>query len=287
MAALARRNATVVVPVIAVVALLAAGAASPAAGQPAPRGYLVISGGGGMPDRIFARAIQLAGGPDAPVVVFPQASEEADTGDVVSDQWRKAGSKTVSPVSLADLAAATRAVEAASLIWFTGGDQVKLLKALAGTGIPEVIARRYREGAVVGGKSAGAAVMSSITLTGDADLQSVTAGATKTVPGLGLWPGVIVDQHFLKRQRHSRLLSLVLDHPSLVGVGIDEDTAVVVTGPRFEVIGDSSVVVIDARRAAVEPRAAGVLSAARGIVTHVLTEGMGMELTAQAVGARD
>ncbi len=268
----------------ALLALLAAGAASPAPGQPAPKGHLVISGGGGMPDRIFARAIQLAGGPDAPVVVFPQASEEADTGDVVSDQWRKAGSKTVSPVSLTDLAAATRAVEAASLIWFTGGDQVKLLKALDGTGIPEVIARRYREGAVVGGKSAGAAVMSSITLTGDADLQSVTAGATKTVPGLGLWPGVIVDQHFLKRQRHSRLLSLVLDHPSLVGVGIDEDTAVVVTGPRFEVIGDSSVVVIDARRAAVEPRAAGVLSAARGIVTHLLTEGMGMEIAAQALG---
>jgi len=278
MAAPARRNATVVVTALAAVALLAAGAASPALGQPAPKGHLVVAGGGGMPDRIFARAIQLAGGPDAPVVVFPQASEEADTGDVVSDQWRKAGSKAVSTISLTDLAAAARAVEAASLIWFTGGDQVKLLKALEGTGIPEVIARRYREGAVVGGKSAGAAVMSSVTLTGDADLQNVTAGATKTVPGLGLWPGVIVDQHFLKRQRHSRLLSLVLEHPSLVGVGIDEDTAVVVSGSRFEVLGDSSVVVIDARRATVEPRAAGALSAARGIVTHVLTEGMGMEL---------
>jgi len=275
---MADRGSAAVVTGVALLALLAAGAASPALGQEVPKGHLVISGGGGMPDRIFARAIQLAGGPDAPVVVFPQASEEADTGDVVSDQWRKAGSKTVSPISLTDLAAATRAVEAASLIWFTGGDQVKLLKALEGTGIPEVIARRYREGAVVGGKSAGAAVMSSITLTGDADLQSVTAGATKTMPGLGLWLGVIVDQHFLKRQRHSRLLSLVLEHPSLVGVGIDEDTAVVVTGPHVEVIGDSSVVVIDARRAAVEPRAAGALSAARRIVTHVLTEGMGMEI---------
>ena len=152
------------------------------------------------------------------------------------------------------------------------------MKALDGTGIPDLIARRYRDGAVVGGKSAGAAVMSAIMLTGDADLQSITAGATKTLPGLGLWPGVIVDQHFLKRQRQNRLMSLVLEHPELVGVGIDEDTAVVVSGRRFEVIGDSSVVVIDARHATVEPRAEGKHSAARNIAIHVLTEGMGMEI---------
>ena len=73
-------------------------------------------------------------------------------------------------------------------------------------------------------------------------------------------------------------MSLVLEHPKLVGVGIDEDTAVVVSGPRFEVLGNSSVVVIDARRAKVEPRAEGKHSAARNIVFHVLTEGMGMEI---------
>ncbi len=262
----------------AVAVAVAALTAAPAFTQTPPKGHLVVAGGGGMPDRIFARAIQLAGGPAAPVVVLPQASEEADTGDVVSEQWRKAGAVAVTPLALTDLAAAKRLVEAASLIWFTGGDQVKLMKALDGTGIPEIIARRYREGAVVGGKSAGAAVMSAIMLTGDADLQSITAGATKTLPGLGLWPGVIVDQHFLKRQRQNRLMSLVLEHPELVGVGIDEDTAVVVSGRRFEVIGDSSVVVVDARRAKVESRAEGKHSAARNIAIHVLTEGMGMEI---------
>lgn len=271
---------------LAAAALPVSALAQPAPGPPEPpRGHLVVAGGGGMPERIFARAIALAGGPAAPVVVFPQASEEADTGDVVSEQWRKAGCAFVTPLaSLADLAAVKRAVEGASLIWFTGGDQVKLLKAFEGTGLPELIARRYREGAVVGGKSAGAAVMSPLTLTGDADLQSITSGATKTVPGLGLWPGVIVDQHFLKRQRYNRLLSLVLEHPGLVGVGIDEDTAVLVSGRRFEVIGDSSVVVIDARRAAVDPRQSGARSAARDVTVHVLTEGMGMEIAAQTLG---
>jgi cyanophycinase len=266
-----------VVRILAALAL-AAVAAAPALAQPAAKGHLVIAGGGGLPDRILEKTIQLAGGPAAPVVVLPQASEEADTGDVVSEMWRKAGATTVTPLALTDLAAARKAVDAASLIWFPGGDQVRLMKALEGTGLPEVIARRYRDGAVVGGKSAGAAVMSAIMLTGDADLQGMTVGATKTAPGLGLWPGVIVDQHFLKRQRQNRLMSLVLEHPELVGVGIDEDTAVIVSGKRFVVLGENTVVVIDARRATVEPRAAGAHAAARNVTVHVLTEGMGMEI---------
>jgi len=256
--------------------LLAPGA--PAAAQPPPKGHLVAVGGGGVPDVILKRAIDLAGGPAAPIVVFPQASELAETGDVAVEMWKQAGATNVRWLALTDAAAARKAVEAAAFIWFPGGDQVKLMQAFGSTGVPEVIARRYRDGAVVGGTSAGAAVMSAIMLTGDADLQSITVGATKTAPGLGLWPEVIVDQHHLKRQRQSRLISLVLEHPARVGVGIDERTAVIVSGRRFEVIGESSVLVIDARRAKVEPRPAGALSAARDVTVHVLTAGMGMEI---------
>ena len=89
--------------------------------------------------------------------------------------------------------------------------------------------------------------------TGDADLKSVAAGATITAPGLGLWPDVIVDQHFLTRQRGNRLISAVLDHPALVGVGIDEGTAVIVRGTAIEAIGKSAVIVIDPRHATVAP----------------------------------
>jgi len=266
---------------ITLLVVLAAGllsAAVTAKAQPRPKGHLVVVGGGGVPDVIMKRALELAGGPAAPMVIFPQASELTDTGDVAVDMWKKAGATNVRWMPLTDAQAARQAVESAAFIWFPGGDQAKLMKAFEGTGVPEVIARRYRDGAVVGGTSAGAAVMSAIMLTGDADLQSITVGATKTAPGLGLWPEVIVDQHHLKRQRQSRLISLVLDHPTLVGVGIDERTAAVVSGPRFEVIGESSVLVIDARRAKVEPRAPGTLSAARDITVHVLTSGMGMEI---------
>jgi len=268
-------------PIVVLLAagLLAAGLlppAAPAHAQSHPKGHLVAVGGGGVPDVILTRALELAGGPSAPIVIFPQASELADTGDVAAEMWKKAGATNVRWMPLTDAAAARQAVEAAAFIWFPGGDQAKLMKAFEGTGVPEVIARRYRDGAVVGGTSAGAAVMSAIMLTGDADLQSITVGATKTAPGLGLWPEVIVDQHHLKRQRQSRLISLVLEHPALVGVGIDERTAAIVSGPRFEVVGESSVFVVDARRANIEPRAPGALSAARDVTLHVLTAGMGM-----------
>jgi cyanophycinase len=252
--------------------------AAPAAAQAQPKGHLVVVGGGGVPDAVLRRALDLAGGPAAPVVVFPQASELDETGDVAAEMWTKAGATNVRWLPLTDPAAARQAVESAALIWFPGGDQRRLMKAFEGTGVPEVIARRYRDGAVVGGTSAGAAVMSLVMLTGDTDLKSITVGATTTAPGLGLWPEVIVDQHHLKRQRQSRLISLVLERPDLVGVGIDERTAAVVSGRRFEVIGESSVLVIDARRAAIEPRAPGSLSAARDITVHVLTAGMGMDL---------
>jgi len=255
-------------------------AASPAVvASPAdPKGHLVVVGGGGVPDVILKRALELAGGPASPIVVLPQASELADTGEVAAEMWRKAGATKVTPLVMTDLPAARQAILAASLIWFPGGDQNRLMKALDGTGLPELIARRYQDGAVVGGTSAGAAVLSTIMMTGDADLQSITVGATKTAPGLGLWPDVIVDQHFLKRQRHSRLISLVLEHPTIVGVAIDERTAAIVSGPRFEVLGESSVLVIDARRATVEPREAGKLSAARNVTIHILTAGMGMDI---------
>jgi cyanophycinase len=262
---------------LAIAALVCAAVAATA--QPAPKGHLVIVGGGGTPDVVLAKAIALAGGPAARIVVFPQASELAETGDVNVEMWKKAGATDVRWMPLTDPKAAREAVEAAAFIWFPGGDQVKLMKAFDGTGVPEAILKRYRAGAVVGGTSAGAAVLSSIMLTGDADLQSITAGATKTLPGLGLWPQAIVDQHHLKRQREARLISLVLEHPAIVGVGIDERTAVILSGgTKAEVVGESTVLVVDARKAKVEPRSAGQHSAARGVTLHVLTSGMTFEI---------
>jgi cyanophycinase len=115
-------------------------------------------------------------------------------------------------------------------------------------------------------------------ITGKADLQSLTAGSTVLAEGLALWTGGIFDQHFLKRQRTNRLLSAVLDHPGLVGIGIDEATAAILRGSELEVIGRSAVVVFDAREAGAgkAPTTGGV--AATGIVTSVLRDGSTLSL---------
>jgi cyanophycinase len=165
------------------------------------------------------------------------------------------------------------ALAAATLIWFPGGDQSKLMKALEDARLVDDVARRYRQGAVVGGTSAGAAVMSPLMLTGEADLESVRAGTTELVPGLGLWHDAIVDQHFVKRRRWARLLSAVLDHPEYVGVGIDERTAVEVVPGSWRVWGEGTVVVIDARRAERSSGAEDGLLGARGIRMSLLRDG--------------
>jgi cyanophycinase len=257
------------------------GFVAPSAAQnlASPNGHLVIVGGGGVPDAVAARAIALSGGPAAVVAVFPQASELKETGPESADFWVRAGATRAVVVNVADHAAAVDAVRAATFIWFPGGDQNRLTEALKGTGLPDLIRRRYADGATVGGTSAGAAVMSAVMITGDADLQSITAGKTVTAEGFGLLPGVIVDQHFQKRQRMNRSISAVLDHPQLVGVGIDEKTAIVVSrGRTFEVLGESSAVVIDARRARVNQAAAGALASGTGLKLHVLKPGMTFDL---------
>jgi cyanophycinase len=222
--------------------------------------------------------VSAGGGPAGHVVIFPQASELAETGADAVKMWTEAGFSRAVVADSKDPETAIRLVREATFIWFPGGDQNRLMKAFENTGIPDAIRARYAEGALVGGTSAGAAVMSRVMITGEADLQSITAGKTETAPGLALFPQVIVDQHFLKRQRANRLISVVLDHPGLVGVGIDETTAIFVTGNAFEVLGKNSVVIIDARKAAVTAMPTGQLSSGRNLALTVLTAGMTYKL---------
>ncbi len=244
----------------------------------AQSGPIVAVGGGTIGDDIYARTLALGGGPSAIVVVLPQASAVAGAGDGSVARWLTAGAQSASKVAFADRAAARLAIERATIIWMPGGSQSRFMQAIAGTGLADVIRQRQRGGAVVGGTSAGAAVLSAVMITGDSDLKSVTAGKTIAGDGLGVWPEVIVDQHFLRRQRVNRLIAAVLDRPSLVGVGIDEGTAVVVRGSRFDVIGASSALVVDARGASVAAAAAGDVHAGTGLALHVLRAGMSFDL---------
>jgi cyanophycinase len=220
-----------------------------------PKGHLVIHGGGAddSTGEIRKRTLELAGGKKAKVLVIPHASSDKNSWQAEADYWKKAGAGDVAILDLSDPEKAVAAVMKADFVWMSGGQTMRLINALKKTGLPEAIRRRYREGAVIGGSSAGATVMSKFMLSN-----------SRIYEGLGLWPEVIVDQHFLERRRFNRLLEAVLDRPELLGVGIDEQTAVFVHGKSFEVVGDSSVLVIDARKAKIEN---GV---ATDVVLHVL-----------------
>lgn len=301
---------------------------------PQPTGWLLIVGGGGTTPEMYERMLGAAGGKDSKVVILPQASESSDTGASSVETWKKYGATNVEWLDLKDPARDAQKIRAAAVIWFPGGVQTRLMKALHEAGVAVLVRQRFQAGAVIGGTSAGAAVMSDVMITGDYDLsfkdeargdaapgpsapgasaqQTERAGTTvPAVPagsagaanrdaadedsglkyvrvgtnvfsrGLALMPGAIVDQHFVRRQRFNRLLSAVLEHPQLVGIGIDEKTSILVHGTRFEVVGVSNVVVVDARGSETGPNSAREPAAARDIELHVLRAGMSFDLAAQ------
>lgn len=282
-----RRSRPRVLPtvLVAVAALATAGA-----GGPGTRGSLFIVGGGPRPAGLMERFVELAGGAGkARIVVLPMASEEPDaTGKEQAAEFLSLGAHaSILNVSREQATAdAARGLDDAGGIWFCGGDQSRLTDAIRETPVEQAIHARYVAGAVVGGTSAGAAVMSTPMITGDERRSGGDRPDTEnafitierdnvvTVPGFGLLPGAIVDQHFVRRRRNNRLMSSVLENPSLVGVGIDEMTAVEVRpgGRPWRVLGAGVVVIYDARHATVEPNGAHGLAAA-GVRLHVLPGG--------------
>ncbi|HWB12292.1 MAG TPA: cyanophycinase [Pirellulales bacterium] len=214
----------------------------PAGGKPAG-GKLVICGGGALPIQLRDRFIDLAGGAVARVVVITTASVYADTDKMESklDFWREqnlASFKVLHTRSrrTADDPGFAAPLREATGVWFVGGNQNWLTETYLGTVTEREIHGVLARCGVVGGTSAGAAIMSPIMIRRDKpELQ--------TGPGFGFLPGTVVDQHFLKRNRQSRLLKVLDSYPDLVGLGIDEGTGVVVEGTQLSVVGDSQVVV--------------------------------------------
>ena len=250
----------------------------------------MIVGGGERSDSMMRRFVELAGGPGrARIAVVPMASSEPQaTGDDLVIELDSLGATSfVFLVSRAqaDSAADVRRLDGATGIWFSGGDQVFVTAALGGSASLHAMQQRYRDGAVVGGTSAGAAIMSDSMITGNQtppgdttgyygdEYPAITRHRVEVVPGLGFLPEAIVDQHFIRRERHNRLLSAVLERPSLIGVGIDESTALEV-GPdgRWRVLGESEVVVYDARRARI-PALGGKRLGATDLRVHLLPAG--------------
>jgi cyanophycinase len=141
-----------------------------------------------------------------------------------------------------------RVLDDATAIFFTGGDQVKITSQLGCSPLCERIQEIYETGGTIAGTSAGASVMSETMMVGgEGEETHRIGGSLKLAPGLGLIRGIIVDQHFAERGRIGRLLGAVTQNPRILGIGIDENTAVIVERDRkFTVIGEGGVTILDA-----------------------------------------
>lgn len=255
------------------------------------RGTLFIVGGGPQPPALVREFVDLAGGSGhAKIIVFAMASSNGKaSGEEKADDLRKLGA-TATNVWVDHAQANTDSVahllDGTTGIWFGGGDQALLTKALRGTKTERAIHARYAAGAVVGGTSAGAAVMSAAMITGDerhpggvrpvkdssASYMTIARDNLIMAEGFGLLTNAVVDQHFVRRKRNNRLVSVVLELPVHLGVGIDESTALVVEpSGMWRVAGESVAIVYDARKATITP--VGTTLGARGITMHILPAG--------------
>lgn len=175
-----------------------------------------------------------------------------DVYKTYSDVFKKLGISQIDTLDIRDRKSANyeenvKKIYDAGSIFFTGGDQLRITGILGGTKVNEALKNAYKNGAFIVGTSAGASVMSNtMIVNGSSDTPKVTSISMS--PGLGFINEVVIDQHFAQRGRIGRLLFAVAQNPYVLGVGIDEDTAIVVDNDGFfKVIGSNSVTVIDAK----------------------------------------
>lgn len=242
---------------------------------------------GGAEDRVgraslLREFVKRSGGTRSRLVVIPTASSVQDD-QVASyrEVFARLGSRSVEVVNPATRAEAHDAgavalLERATGVFMTGGSQLRLSQLLPGTPVGDALHRAHDRGSVVGGTSAGASIMSEFMISMGEEGMTPRQRASQLSAGLGLLPGVVLDQHFDQRTRYGRLLSVVAPSPHLLGIGIDEDTAIVVTDRReFTVRGSGAVFVVDCHAARTDaPEAkAGAPMLVSGAAVHTLPAG--------------
>ncbi len=202
-----------------------------------PGGTLILCGGGSVPDEIFARFVRHAGGSTAHIVVLPAYHPTAKEERELIAEWKHYGARTVVVLKATtrdEADAAADKLANATGVWISGGSQRHLAEIYVDTEVERQIQELLDRDGVVGGVSAGAAIMTQTMIIGGSEPELEQRG-------FDLLPGVVVDQHFLTRNRARRLLTVLSRHPDLIGLGIDEHTAVVVQRAerRWSVIGKS------------------------------------------------
>jgi len=248
------------------------------------KGMLYIIGGGDRDDEMVQQMIDLSGVKNEKyIIVLPMASSEPDTASYyATKQFLKLGATNIktfnfikgveTPQSRID------SMVNAGMIYICGGDQSVFMDAVLNTPVYTAIHEAYNKGAMIAGTSAGAAVMSKKMITGNQlrypKAERYSTIVTKNIEiteGLGLLQDAIIDQHFIKRARLNRLISVCIENPQELCIGIDESTAILVKGDSAIVCGSSQGIVLDAQKA--EIGAADTLFSAKNLKMSVLLKG--------------
>jgi len=238
---------------------------------------------------VLNKFVELSGGEDSLILVITTATEESSA--VGQDYTRIFNRLGAGQIEVLDLDSRQKAnqpyieklIEKSTGVFFTGGDQLRITAMLGGTAANDGLRKAYLKGTIIAGTSAGASVMTNtMVVEGDSD-EAPKLNTIKLAPGLGLLEDVVVDQHFAQRGRIGRLLSAIAHNPYIMGMGIDEDTAVVVhPDATLEVIGSQTVTFIDGRQimfSNVSELSPDQALAIEQVIIHVLPKGYNFDLT--------
>ncbi len=267
----------------------------------AKRGNLVIIGGAEdkrADKRILKIVHSISGGRNANIAIITTAAINPDGAEKeYCEIFKDLGVKSVYGIKIDDREQANDKYHAdrivkSDCIFFVGGDQLRISSILGGTQVHKALVKSLNAGNTVAGTSAGASMMSQVMVVEGKDDEAPRKCTLKMAPGMGMLQGVIIDQHFNQRGRIGRLLAAVAQNPSIIGLGIDENTAVVVDSTlKFRVAGSGVVTVVDGRDIRftnISEQNPDEPLAITNVKIHVLPEGYGFNInTKQGIMEKD
>ncbi|MEM7187856.1 MAG: cyanophycinase [Bacteroidota bacterium] len=204
---------------------------------------------------ILARVVKESGGPDAMIVIVPTASSIPEqVGQNYLEAFGKLGCTNLHVMDIrsreeSENKANIALMEKTDCVMFSGGNQSNITRKIGNTTLHQILTDRYQnDGLVIAGTSAGAMCMTQEMITGGSSQESFVKGAVGMATGMEFIPNLVIDSHFIRRGRFGRLAEAVAKFPELIGVGLAEDTGLVIKDDNFEVIGSGMVILFDARK---------------------------------------
>lgn len=232
---------------------------------------------------ILSRVVREAGGVDAEIIIVPTASSiPKEVGDNYIQAFEKLGCTNLFVMDIrsredSDNPDYISRMKTAACVMFSGGNQSKITRKIGNTQLHDIMLKRYTEEAfVIAGTSAGAMCMSTEMITGGSSQESFIKGAVGMNAGMGFIPELIIDSHFIRRGRFGRMAEAVAKFPNLIGVGLAEDTGLIIKDEQFEVLGSGMVILFNARKAKHNNHhllAEGTPMSLTNLKTHILANG--------------